>query len=221
MTLHVSAEKELVELKNTDGKTVKVELLEKGLDKVKFKKGQKIHTLPLTKLSEESVELIKNADTPQISNFKILCDFDKKGKRHKWQTQGVLDNYNHSYRIDKITGKATLKNMDTQSMSPKAQLHMAILIRSGSSISATAHSVQKIKSLKPLEEVSFASKKTRVKHSEKGYTDSEHENVQKGRYYGYIAAIMIDNKIVAIKSVPDRYERDFTEAKKLLEISTQ
>ena len=30
---------------------------------------------------------------------------------------------------------------------------------------------------------------------------------------------MIDNQIVTIKSVPDRYERDFTEAKKLLEIS--
>ena len=36
MTLHVSAEKELVELKNTDGKTVKVELLEKGLDTVSY-----------------------------------------------------------------------------------------------------------------------------------------------------------------------------------------
>ena len=99
---------------------------------------------------------------------------------------------------------------------------MAILVRSDSSISATAHSVKKIKSLKTLEEITFASQSTEVKHSEKGSTSTSpygNTDTLKGRYYGYIAAVVIDNKIVEIKSVPNRYEQDLPEAKKLLKIS--
>ena len=72
-------------LENREGKAIVAKLVGKGEDWVRIEVRGRTHTLPLDKLSDESVALIKQTQLPEVADFRIEVDIKKQGKKIKGQ----------------------------------------------------------------------------------------------------------------------------------------
>lgn len=213
-----------VHLESSDGRKIKVKLLEKSADKVKFKLGFKVHTLPLTKLSEDSVEIVKNANIPTICNFKLDVDFKKSGdkvSRNRQVTYSTSDGTStrtetDSYRVDTITGKVTVKNLDTKDASPAAKLYVVVLINGTTKNQVIQRQVFTLEPIGKIGELHFKIPESKTNHTPRGQNIISSGNI--GRYSGYIAAIVIDGRIVEIDAASPGFENDIKSAEELLQI---
>ena len=214
-------EKDLVELESNDGRKLTAELVEKSNDKVKIKVGHQIYVLPFDKLSEDSANLVKKANIPPMCDFKLDGDITKRTKTHRSSKtvpagKGETRQEYSSHKTDTVEGKVVVENSDVREKSPAAQLKIVVLAKDENKIfvlNQVSHAVPEIEPLKSLE---FSIDKAHASHSYRGQKTINNYASVKGSYYGYIAAVFVDNRIVAIKSVPVTYERDLEEAKKVL-----
>ena len=214
--------KKTVELESSDGKKITAELLEKSKDKVKLKVGRKIYTLLLEKLSKESAKIVRNANLPTICNFKLIGDFTKRSKiirSHRTESDGSGGTrvYTSSYRSDTISGKITIQNRDNKDTSPVAQLYVAVLYRGKGGVRVMLREVKQVGSIEPLSESKFDVAEAKIWHSKRGSPILRPRGLA-GRYYGYIAAIVIDGRIMEIKTMPGSYERNPEDVTKFLQI---
>lgn len=216
---------EMAVLESTDGRTIKVELLEKGEDKVKVKMNLKTFTIPFEKLSAESVKLVKEATIPTICDFRILGDFDKDSDEVSQDRRvsvpdgegGYYDRIDtDSYRVDTITGTVTVENRDSREDSPKAELRVVTLCRGDDGDEVIRRDVLEIPAMSPLEELSFEIGESKSWHTQRGLKSFRPAGLPAGRYRGYIAAVVIDGRVVELKAVPVHYERDLKLARGLL-----
>lgn len=222
-----TADAETAVLESTDGRKIKVELLEKGKDKVKVKMDLKTFTIPFEKLSPESVELVKAAPIPTICDFRILGNFDKDSdKVSQDRRESVPDGeggftyeiHTDSYRIDTITGSVKVQNRDGNEASPKAELHVVTLCRGDGGDEVIRRDVLEVPPIEPLAERDFKIGESRSWHTHKGLNSFRPHDIPAGRYRGYIAAIVIDGRIAELKAVPVNYERDPEAVRKLIQI---
>ncbi len=221
------AEKETVQLKSVDGKIITAELLEKGKDKVKLKIGRKTYILPFTKLSEESTEIVKKANIPTICDFRLVGDFTKRGKKISkdrkvpyidFEGRKQFRTMTDSYRLDTISGKVTVKNLDMKDSSPKAQLYVVVLCSFNNDKQVIRREVIELKAIERGKESNFDVGIAQIWHTERGDILEKPKGLVEGRYSGYIAAVVIDGRIVEVKSVPSNYERDLDAVRKFLKI---
>ena len=226
-SLSVLAKNETVELESIDGKKITAELLEKGADKIKFKVGWKTYTLPYTKFSNASVEIMKKADIPTICEFRLMGNFTKKNEEirrsreehyrdheGKSKTRTITD----SYRIDTISGKVTVKKLDRKEASPQAKLYVVVMSRNKGNKNVIRRQVMDLKAITPGKEMKFDVGEAKTWHSERGRSLNKAKGLTKGRYSGYIAAVVIDGRIAEVKAVPSSLEKDIDAVREFLEI---
>ena len=79
------------------------------------------------------------------------------------------------------------------------------------------HEVKNVGPIEPLEQTSFAISESSCWHTARGGHLGRGPSTQ-GRYHGYIAALVINDRIVEIKAVPGSYEREIDKAKEFLSI---
>lgn len=225
--LGATALAETAVLESTDGRKITVELLEKGKDQVRVKMGRKTFMLPLERLSEASVERVKSADIPTISNFKVMADFDKRSD--EVSQDRTLSDLNpdgttthrvvsDSYRVDTITGSVTVQNRDSIDSSPEADLYVVTLCRGKKGDQEIRRDVLKVPAIEPLGEQVFKIGESRCWHTQRGLESFKPHGIAGGRYRGYVAAVVIDGRIASVKTLPDSYARDLPRIMELIRI---
>lgn len=218
-----------VALESSDGKILEVILLEKSDDRVKVKIQSKFYTIPFSKLSEASIATVRAARIPVLSDFRIAVDISRNSKKStststsRGTTTGAggrptSTTYQHhsSHRTNRIAGTVTISNRDTKHISPNAEVHVSVLTSGKSGISAITQDRYTLGPIKSLGETTFNLSESVVTNTVRG--DPALSGGPQRRYYGYIAAIVIEGKIVAIKSSHESYEDNVEEASRFLGI---
>ena len=222
MSLIAPAEIKNVELESIDGKKITADLLEKGPDRVRLRTARKVYTLPFTKFSKESIEIIKNADIPTICDFKLSADFVKKSQEIRRTFREIYTDpesiVTYSYRLDKVSGKVTVRNLDRKEASPPAKLYVALLTRDKNDKKVALRKVIDVEPIMSGNESKFNIPEIETWHSPRGGDIIKSKDLSKGRYSGYITAVVIDGHIMEVKTVPSSYEKNLEAVRELLEI---
>lgn len=224
-----SPDESTVALESSDGKKMAVILLAKSDDRVKVKIQSKFYTIPFSKLSEASVGTVRAAGIPVLCDLEIRVDISRNSKKStssttsRGQTTGAggrptntsVEHYS-SHRSNRIAGTVTISNRDGKHASPNAEVRVSVLTSGKSGISAITQDRYTLGPIKSLGETTFNLSESVVKNTVRG--DPALSGGPQRRYYGYIAAIVIDGKIVAIKSSHEPYEENIEEASRFLSI---
>ena len=215
---------ETVDLLSSEGRKLEAVLLERGKDAVKVEVGRKIYVLPFDKLAAESVALVKAANLPVMCNFEILVDLKKRADKvermrnetvrvgNELMTQVVTD----SYRVDEVDGEATVRNRDVADPSPAGVLYVAVLCNGKSGHNVMRLDQFALASLDPLSAKEFEVEKSKSWHSERGKNFGKGNIKVEGNYAGYVAAVVVDGKIAAVKTSPPKYEQEPEEVRRLI-----
>ena len=227
MSLNALADKIIVQLESIDGKIITAELLEKGKDKVKLKIGRKNYTLLLAKLTKESAEIVKKAEIPTMCDFKLVGNFTKQRKEVSREREIPYTDHEgrakirkvfDSYKIDTVSGKVTVTNMDTKNTSPKAQLYVVVLSLNKGVKQVIRREVKELNTIEPRNKSEFDVGTARIWHTERGLSLNKPKGLVAGRYSGYIAAVVINGRIAEVKAMPSSYERDLETVRGFLKI---
>ena len=221
----IFAAENLLELSNIEGKKIQGVLVAKSDDSATVKVGNKIFKIPFTKLSKNSIELIKATEPHVISSqkFEIKVNINKKGKTYKgsepiWNGQNDIEE-SWSYRTDKIEGEIIISNKHNTLNTSYVSAKVIILTKRLGEVEVGAVSHLKLKPLKPFEKYQAEISGIELTHSFKGRSFGRfnpRSGRKLGKYFGYIAAIYEGEQLVSIKSVPATYERNLELAEELL-----
>lgn len=226
---------ELLELVNTDGKSVKGYLRAKDDSSATIEINNKTFQIPLEKLSAASVDLIKKSEAHAATSkrFKLVVDVKKSGKTHRSaSTRNVpsseggttVEVSTSSYRIDDLDGIITISNGHNTLATAPVEVKSVLLLRNGSSILPVNPSSSSVPAIEPLKKEDLGIPPIKIRHSAKasgsnGYVPDA-GNLARGKYCGYIAAIYQNGELLMVKSVPSTYERDHASAEKLLFVNS-
>jgi len=215
---------ELLSLTNKKGVTIRGILLERGPDSAKVKVDANVYTLRFSQLTEETVEIIKKAkiEPPVSEDFRLDVKVRKSGEIKKsgrviYDRDGNMDDQTGSYRKDTVAGTITVANRHNVDPTKGGTVRVVVLMKEEGELLPLHSQTFTFEPLDSLTDRQFEINPTDTIHSVKGMVPVGIES--NGRYVGYIVAVLVEEEIVAIKSLPATYETDRLTAWKLLTAS--
>lgn len=214
-------EPKTVVLENVEGKKIEGILVGKDAESVEVKVKSKAFTIPLSKLSEESLAIVKATPLPMICDFTIKVEISRNSKTHKSSSTRRVGNSmvesKSSYRSNRIAGDVSVTNRDTKHTSPEAEIYVSVLTTGDRGIQVIQRDRFALEPIKPLGDLNFVLSESVVVNSPRG-DDVQLSGQYQSRYYGYIAAVVVKGRVVEIDSSHANYKEDAKEAFRLLYI---
>ena len=232
------SDEEVLTLTDQEGREVQGILRAKDEASATVEINEKLYKIPFEKLSLDSIELVERSEPQEVlsKRFEVSADIDIEGKvegsKQQPLTPGGQSFYVDGCKVDTIDGVVTVSNKDNKYPTKELEVKFVTLKKSSEprakSVSQVIEQMDvaneataalffeyRVHSLKPLEEKEITIFPFTMKHSPFGSLKLISEGLE-GKYYGFVVAIYQNDELVAVKSEPESYEKDWTLAKKVL-----